>query len=268
MHAKHTLSRRAFLQALALLTAGGSAAAIGGCKAIPKSTPQSYYRDHRDEFIAENRKLYRTIRPQLAEKYGESEADAILEATTRRFDKLLPDLPYIGGSANELTTNLVSAALALGFYRELKDRGATVEETGQILFQAVTALYASGPMNGVMGRMANSELAQKKARKEAEISQQHQYPEDWVFEFVPGNQDFDFGIDYTECGICKYYQAQGAEELTPFMCLLDAPISRAMNTGLVRTKTLAQGDDRCDFRYKTGRDVQLEWDPGDTGGGN
>ena len=93
------------------------------------------------------------------------------------------------------------------------------------------------------------------------VSQKRQYPADWVFALVEGDGNFDMGVDYQECGICKYYAAQKATELTPYLCLLDFPMSRAQNTGLVRSTTLAHGGARCDFRYKVGRDIQMEWTP-------
>jgi len=264
MQHKPCFSRRTFLQRLTLLTAGTGVAALGlsGCQRTPDSTPESYYTNRREDYVKENRSMFNAIRPLLAAKWDEQEADRIIEATLRRFNDLLPDLPHIGGSDNDLTANLVNSMLGMALYFEMKERGAAVDETGRILFQAAASLYGSDPMSGVMGQLSNSALAQDKIKKEAEASQKKTYPEDWVFSFVEGGADFDFGIDYTECGICKYFKAQGAEELTPYMCLLDVPISRAMNTGLVRTKTLARGDNCCDFRYRGGRAVQVEWDPG------
>ncbi len=171
MEKKQTMPRRVFLRTLGLVTVGGAAAAAGlsGCKARSISTPQSYYADRRDEMIKENRKIFTAIRPLLAEKFNESEADRIYEATFRRFDTLLPVLPYIGGSKNDLTANLTNSAVALAFYQEMKACGASVEETGRILFQAVTSLYAADPMSKMMGRLANSTQAQEKIKKEAEI---------------------------------------------------------------------------------------------------
>jgi hypothetical protein len=263
------ITRRTFLKSLMVVTIGGTAAALGlgGCKPRNHSTPQSYYTDHRDDILKDNKPYFTQLRTLLADKLGESDADAVQKATIRRFDQLLPGLPYIGGGDNDLTTNLENSAAALAFYQELKSRGIPVEETGRLLFQAVASLYSGDMMNGVMGRLSNSSLAQDKLKKDAETSHQKTYTEDWVFDFIPGNSDFDFGIDYTECGICKYFKAQNAAELTPYMCLLDAPVSRAMNTGLVRTQTLARGDARCDFCYKSGRTVQVEWDPGFVNGG-
>ncbi len=44
------------------------------------------------------------------------------------------------------------------------------------------------------------------------------------------------------------------------MRLNDFLKSAAIGSGLRRAKTLAQGDDICDFRYKKGRPVVQNWD--------
>jgi hypothetical protein len=83
-----------------------------------------------------------------------------------------------------------------------------------------------------------------------------------VLTFVEGDgKSFDFGVDYTECGIVKYYRAQNADELAPYLCLGDFPLSQVLGTGLVRTTTLARGGPWCDFRFKNGRPIQMEWTP-------
>ena len=43
-------------------------------------------------------------------------------------------------------------------------------------------------------------------------------------------------------------------------CLLDFPEARQLNSGFFRTKTLAQGDDFCNFRYKKGKEVVQTWE--------
>jgi hypothetical protein len=97
---------------------------------------------------------------------------------------------------------------------------------------------------------------QERWREQAAESQKRQYPGDWVFTFVEGDgKEFDYGLDFTECGICKLYHAQGADELTPYLCLMDDVVSKAFDRGLVRHKTLAEGADVCDFRYKAGRET-------------
>lgn len=45
------------------------------------------------------------------------------------------------------------------------------------------------------------------------------------------------------------------EELAPYLCLSDYVLSKAMNRGLVRYKTLAEGAEVCDFRFKKGQET-------------
>jgi hypothetical protein len=76
--------------------------------------------------------------------------------------------------------------------------------------------------------------------------------------FIEGDgQDFTYGVDVTECAISKYLTAQGAQQLTPYLCLADYVTSEASGRGLVRSSTLAEGCASCDFRYKRGRATYL-----------
>jgi hypothetical protein len=82
----------------------------------------------------------------------------------------------------------------------------------------------------------------------------------WVWSFVEGDgAEFDFGTDITECAIKKFLCAQGADELTPYLCRIDFAVSRAFGMGLSRTMTIAEGGEKCDFRYKRGRETKQGW---------
>ena len=61
--------------------------------------------------------------------------------------------------------------------------------------------------------------------------------------------------------ICKFFHAQDADELIPYMCRHDYAMSRAFGWGLERTMTIAEGFDRCDFRFKKGREEEKGWPP-------
>ena len=70
-----------------------------------------------------------------------------------------------------------------------------------------------------VGRQRFGRLRRRKLERAARRSQARRYPGDWVFERIDGDgETFDFGIDYTECGIVKYLHAQGADELCPYGC--------------------------------------------------
>ena len=87
--------------------------------------------------------------------------------------------------------------------------------------------------------------------KSAIISQESNYEEDFVFEYVEGDgENFDYGINMTQCAACKFYKRQNAEELTPFVCQTDYLFSKHFGYNLIRTQTVAAGHDYCDFRWK------------------
>ena len=71
-------------------------------------------------------------------------------------------------------------------------------------------------------KYVHSKLMRKKCKKIEMRSNLRKYPDDWFVKYVDGEgQDFEFGMDITECGICKLYKEQGAEDLTPYLCLGD-----------------------------------------------
>ena len=122
-------------------------------------------------------------------------------------------------------------------------------------YQAVTDL--PGPLCAVVKRLKYGKTYQEQLRAQAARSQERQYPGDWVFTFVEGDgQEFDYGLDFTECGICKYYHAQGADELTPYLCLMDGVVSKSFGLGLApraRTPTAT-----ARVRHKRLRIVQID----------
>jgi hypothetical protein len=258
------MSRRDFFRLSAVTSSGVLLASCGSWFSAGKEAPQpeEYYLAKREKILKDIDGTLKYIQQTCAEKYGAELANTLVTDARNRFDSMLSGLPYIGGDENGLTVNLYQGAASLAFYREMQNHQKTVEETGEILYYAISRLVRSDPLSGMDGRVSASEMAQSKFREAARQSQKKTYPEDWVFEFVEGDgASFDYGVDYLECGICKYFKKQAAEELTPYLCLMDFPVSGAQNTGLVRTSTLAHGARCCDFRYKTGRPCQMEWTP-------
>ncbi len=224
---------------------------------------QNFYLANKTKIMKEIDDMCGYTRKVSSTMYGKEMADTLVLGTTQKFEDLLPDLPFIGGYTNNLTTNLYMGAAGLALYKTMLEQGKTLEETGEVLYRATEMQYGANPLGGMMTSMSVSDTTKTIISKEAERSQERMYTGDWVFNFIDGNgADFDYGIDYTECGICKFYQSQGAAELIPYMCMLDFPISKAANSGLVRTTTLGRGGPRCDFRYKIGRPVQMDWVPG------
>ncbi len=200
----------------------------------------------------------------LVDRFGEQTAAVMREEILDEYRRLIPGLPYIGGRRNIHTSALVLAQQALAVYRVVVGHGGSVEDAGEVLHRMVKAEMERIPkvLRHWIGRQRFGRLRRRKLEKAARQSQARRYPGDWVFERIDGDgATFDFGIDYTECGIVKYLHAQDADELCPYGCDLDYVMFEAMGIGLRRTKTLAWGCDRCDFRLSKQGVTSATWPP-------
>jgi len=203
------------------------------------------------------------VRSLIVELCGEQETAAMLEECCKTYEALLPQVPYIGGDENTLTDTLYLSAVALAFYKTMRSHGQPVEQSGRIIYRAIEALYdINNPLSLIRNQKPGGETPQSKYRRMARWSETSPYPGDWRLTYIESEgQEFDLGFDYSECGIVKFYKAHQAEEFTPYLCLGDFPLSKVMNSGLRRTTTLALGGACCDFRFKAGRPIQMEWTP-------
>ena len=158
-----------------------------------------------------------------------------------------------------MTRHLVRSTTSLVLYKVMKAWGKTAEEVGKIVYDAVVASVSQmPPLPGP--ELSAAYMAEEKER--ARKSQEHRYSEDWVWEFVEGDGvEFDYGRDFLECGTQKLYHAHDADEFLPFYCYLDFVTHRTIGWGFARTKTLAEGDERCDFRNKKGGETKRGWPP-------
>lgn len=254
------LSRRDFLK---LSTMSLCAAYLSGCLRLATPAPADYWQANRQRFLDDFDALFNPVRDLLAELTNPTEAGNILAESRTAFEALLPQVPYLGGDDNALTETLYLSGAALAFYRVMLAHGQPLEETGRLIYRAMENLFNfDDPLAGALSGDPNGKAAQDEFRRMAKWSATSPYPADWKLTFIPGEGEaFDFGVDYTACGIVKFFQSQNAAELAPYLCLGDFPLSQALNTGLVRTTTLAHGGPRCDFRFKAGRAIQREWTP-------
>ena len=225
---------------------------------------QTYYLVRKQALMGDFIQAVRIAEPILVLRYGAAFTEGIITQTRQEFESLLFHLPYIGGAENPLTGSLIQSAWYLALYRVMKSYGKNVVETGELLYQIVEAAILKYPhlLNRLAGKMRFAGFSLSRLKKHAEQSQDAEYPEDWIYQVSEGDGvSFDFGIDYKRCAICEFYKAHDAEELLKYVCLLDFPISQAQGTGLVRTMSIGEGHDMCDFRFKDGREIAPAWPP-------
>ena len=208
----------------------------------------------RDRLLFDFHVNLRKARPLLVARFGKTATVEIIDETRREFEALIPRIPDVGDK-EPFTRFLISTAQYLVLYRAMQNHGLSLEEAGQLLYTITDRIYSNYP-RFLLLFLSDSVFSDKiiqKVREGAEESQRQEYPGDYVFSFVEGDGvDFDYGVDYTECGACKFLEAEGALELAPYVCASDVIFSDKLGWGLRRTMTIAEGYSKCDFRFKKG----------------
>ena len=223
---------------------------------------QDYYMTRKPELLRKFDEESGYWHPVVVSRYGKEPADTIMREARQEFEDLIPQIPYIGGDDNRRTETLIESVRYLAFYKAMKKHGKTAAETGKIFYDALITQIDKTQQKTPPIEWQNQDKYFKKRRKGAEESQERRYPGDYVYEFVLGDgKEFDYGYDYTECASIKFYHAQDADEFMPFYCYLDYPKCGVRGLGLSRTMTLAEGHEKCNHRFRPGRETRLAWPP-------
>ena len=177
----------------------------------------------------------------------------------------MPQFPYIGGQENEFTRFLVRPSMLMPIVRIMRDEGVPTRQVGQAVFEIADRGYhlIPAPIRRRQGRSYFTEKRKATWRETARVSQLRRYPGDWVCEFAEGDgETFEYGLTMTECGLLKFWRAQGLEEFVPYLCLTDWALWHALGVEVERTQTLANGGTCCDYRYiRRGRNGPPGWPP-------
>lgn len=227
-----------------------------------KSSDNSrFYSTNHDRFVTAFKKIRPAVVDYISKQSNSEVANDICSEAALNFEKILPELPYVGGDVHPGTRFIVNAGQWIAFYQSMLKRSYTALEVGQMMYSIYENQLKEIPLDELEKQKAltfsNDYINLLKQWAESTSP----YESDWKLDFIEGNGvDFDYGLDYLACPCLEFFKAQNAEQLAPFFCLLDFPEARQLNSGLFRTKTLAQGDDICNFRFKKDKEVIQNWD--------
>ncbi len=216
-------------------------------------------------YLKKKRTLLRTfdaaltiVQKILIEYFGESKFIEISKTTRNEFETIIPQIPYVGGNDNHLTDDLINAAILLPLLRFFEKEGLQFNEIGRLTYELFEAFYKVIPP-------ADDIFAKEflvKEKEHAKNSKVRKYPGDWVLDFVESDgKTFSFGIDYSECGVYKFYKNQRAEHLMPIVCIADYAQAQTYGYGLKRTQTIGNGAPICDFRFIKDGITPRAWPP-------
>jgi hypothetical protein len=221
-----------------------------------------FYESHRGAMQAAMRHRLDLAEAMLSERAQLSNMDGIRQEVTAEFDIILAQMPYVGGAASRMSDFFMRLMGFLAISRVLRRHGVPVAMIGEIERETYKAQLLTAPEGERLdsGRqfmsLENQSLLREQATRSATESHQKEFPEDFVYDFVePGpNDSFEFGINYTACGFCKFAAHHEDKEILPSICGLDFVAYAARGIHLERTQTLAGGASHCNFRFSRLRD--------------
>lgn len=153
------------------------------------------------------------------------------------------------GPKNNLVMGLYVAAYALSFYKAAPD-----QMTEEVFHELVNAVCYSDAMKKMYkGKDFFTKKNMETRAKNAIEWEKGEYPFNWKCSFSYDLSKRECFMTYTECAVCKMGQMEGCGHLLKYLCLTDYVSQELMGNTLYRTKTIAAGDDVCDFHIVGGK---------------
>ncbi|MHC4707878.1 MAG: L-2-amino-thiazoline-4-carboxylic acid hydrolase, partial [Planctomycetota bacterium] len=220
----------------------------------------SYHGSKKSKLLKEFDKTANLIEGYLAKRYGKELTDRLFRDAREEYEKMISEIPHIEGiKARALNSFLLITAQELAVYRAMKKHGKTAPQAWEICHEAIKRRMEKFPRikRWFLRRLMFSNFLMKRVKGRAQRGEQLRFG-DFEIRYVLGDgEEFDWGVDYVGCGNYNFLKAQGAKEFAPYVCMSDIALSDALGWGLIRTQTLADGCDYCDFRFKKGNATRI-----------
>ena len=220
----------------------------------------NYYLPKKSKLLKDFDKTADLVEDYLVKRYGKELADRLYRETRQEYEKIIPEIPHIEGPrARPLNLFLLIVAQELAVYRIMKKHGKSLGEAWEICHEAIKLRMEkfSKIKRWLLKKLMYSNFLMKRVKRRAERGEQLKFGDFEVKYLIGDGREFDWGVDYVACGHYTFLKAQGAEEFAPYVCLSDIALGDALGWGLIRTQTIADGCESCDFRFKKGSETKI-----------
>ena len=220
-------------------------------------TVHPFYESHRDAMTAAMRQRVELAGPLLRERTQLPDLESLGREMMDEFEIVLAQMPHVGGADNRMSDFFMRLLGFLAIGRVLHRRGVAPSLIGEIERETYKAQLLTVPAAERLAAgaqflsPANQAFVREQAARSTSAAHRAAFPDDFAYDFVaPGpGDDFEFGVDYTACGFCKFAARHGDKDILPNLCGLDFDAYAVRGIRLVRTQTLAGGASHCNFRF-------------------
>ncbi|NHJ21381.1 MAG: hypothetical protein EAX91_10580 [Candidatus Lokiarchaeota archaeon] len=226
-----------------------------------------YYIKRKPKLMEEFSKSLEIVRDVLKRKFSNDKIDDLFNEMKAEYEKLIPEIPYIGGRKNSFTTLLIGGISNLAMFYVLEREGFSLRDIGEFYYEYrdISNTIRRNNLEKIGKDPAQYTFEQAYvdyAKKLCETSKLREYPEDWVVDYIEGDgKTFEWGFNFHECSFHKVFKRLGAERFVPFFCLADFSEANILGFGFSRTQTLGFGAPMCDHRYVINYKTPRGWPP-------
>lgn len=190
------------------------------------------------------------------EQYYPKEAKDIISQMDQLYTFIYD--PSLARSSNPIDKRLSFSAYFLSLIQFLDKKGEDYEHIRRVCLQVATDFVQ--PKNTFQrmiqtwpSRLIHTWIGKILIKNLKNSTSQPGHPDGFVVNILTdpaATFGLGYGIDILECGICKQFHRHGYEKFSSILCEVDHITTSLAGLELIRQSTIAQGADRCDFRYK------------------
>ena len=182
----------------------------------------------------------------MGKEFPSLDVDAYRDRVYRTYKDIVKRTPSIGSARkNMFVVTMYSGAFLIALYKE--SDGLLREEKIKDLVHVL--VYSPLMAKAKEGKSAFTKKIIKRRNQQAKWSRDNiqRYPMNWFYYFTKTPGKDEYYITHKQCGICKLTKQEKVPEITKYLCAMDYYTFKMQGAVLDRTKTLAYGDDECNF---------------------
>jgi len=193
--------------------------------------------------------LNNVVKNELKHHYKNNEIKEIIKKTKNEYLNIILRTPKMGGNKNIYIGNMYLGAYLIGLYKNIKEK-ISIERYNDMIQNGLKNFLKK---NYILLKMKSvnylSEKYKRKLYKRTKWARENEtkYPWNWQIRIPEKQKDSGIYYEFTQCGLCKLFIAENVPELTYILCNTDYLVFSFGGYKLIRTETLAQGDECCDF---------------------
>ncbi len=184
--------------------------------------------------------------------------ESLLAETESQYAVIAQDTQFTAKSTNPMDRRLDFAAYFLALIQSLEKHGEAFEQIRTVCLE-ITEAYIRPKNNWQQWLkrlpvlLMNTFVMKAIVRRLQKKTGTKGHPDGFLVRIITDKNEtygLGYGFDIVECGICKLFQKHQGWQYASILCEVDKLTSALAGLELVRSGTIANGAELCDFRFR------------------